>query len=178
MTSNPYLDTLATPTPQGKDLKPFVDLIFETCDEIRKRFNAPAHIVDQEAAEVLYRSFVASNPDAWVRRFKDARKKAARFWTNPRTYWKTINLALYTPAIEKECREVIPSFDPEKYSLKTSPTPWPQEITPERTTKPKRKSPHKRGELWKLNARWDHLWPSSRKTFLEILRRTQYPKRP
>jgi hypothetical protein len=178
MNVGPYLNTLATATPQGKDLKPFIELIFKTCNEIRKRFNAPAYVVDQEAAEILYLSFLASQPDGWINRFNDARNKAAKFWINPRTYWKTLAMASYTPAIENECREFIPSFDPENYLIKTSAPPAPQRITPERIAKPKRKSRHKRGELWKLDRRWDHLWNSSRAVFLELLRRTQYPKRP
>jgi len=178
MSVDSYLDTLRTSTPQGKDLKPFVDSISNACEEIRKQFHTPAYVVDREAAEILYWSFMASRPDEWLHRFNDARKKAVKFWTNPRTYWKTTALGVYTPSIEKVCREFIPSFDPEKYSIKASDPPATHKIGPELTPGLKRKYPHKRGQLWKLDRRWDHLWPSSHKIFTELCRRTQKPKKP
>src|SRR4030042_4855633 len=148
MTQNLNSDPLDTPTPQGKDLSPFVDLIFPAGQEIRKRFNAPPYIVDQEAAEILYWSYIHSPPDDWVRRFIDTRSKAVKFFRNAFAYWRTLAFATYIPAIENQCKQLIPSFDPERYNLKPSHIPPPQKTAAQPTTKPKRKPTHKRGELW------------------------------
>ncbi len=177
MTQNLNPNTLDTPTPQGKDFRPFVDLIFTAGQEIRKRFKAPAHIIDQEAAEILYLSYLASPPDEWVRRFIDARTKAVRFFRNAFTYWRTLAYAAYIPAIENECKQFIPSFDPQRYTFKPSHIPAPQKVAPQPTPKPKRKPAHKRGQLWKLDDRWDDLWPSDKKIFSEGCRRAQIPQK-
>ncbi len=178
MSEQPYLDTLRIPSPSEKDHQPFIDLIITAVDWAHKHRNAPPHITDPEADFIIYISFLTSDTQRWITRFKDAQKKAARFWRDPNTYWKAIASGVCTPKSITLCKTMLPSLDAEIYLNETSHQPTPQKIAPQPTPKPKTKPAHKRGELWKLNARWDHLWPSSRKVFLELLRRTQYPKRP
>jgi len=178
MSQELYPDNPGIPTPSQKDHQPYIHLINMAVDWAHKHRNAPDRITDPEADFIMYMSFLISETEWWIPRFTDSQKKAGFFYRDPDTYWRTIATGGSNPKIIETCKKLLPSLNPETYLPKITHQPPAHKVTPQLTTKPKRKPTHKRGELWKLDRRWDHLWPSSHKTFLEILRRTQYPKRP
>jgi hypothetical protein len=178
MTQDLYRDILGIPSPSETSPEIFSKLITDTVDQVNKRFKVNHHRVPDEPFDIIYLSYFLVEQNEWKAKFTHFKKLAFNFFQSPPILWATIATGLYTPTIGEAYKKINPSFDPGKYLKHTSTTPAPQKIGPELTTKLKRKSPYKRGELWKLDRRWDHLWPSSRKIFLEILRRTQYPKRP
>jgi len=178
MKPEPNSDALGIPSPSKESLEVFSKLIFDTIDQVNKRLKVIHHPVPDESFAIIYLSLSFYSVDEWKSKFTHLRGVAFRFFTTPAIFWATIATALYTPTIGGAYKKINPSFDLGKYLNYTSTTPAPHKIGPELTTKLKRKSPYKRGELWKLDRRWDHLWPSSRKTFTELCRRTQIPKKP
>ena len=178
MKPEPYSDALGIPTPSEKSLEIFSTLTVEAINQVNKRFKLTRHRVPDEPGWIIYLSLSFYPLDRWEQKFTHLKKVALHYSKTPAVFWAAIAVGFYSPKIGEVYKKLNPSFDTEKYLMAVSATPAPQKITPQATPTPKKKHPHKRGELWKLDARWDHLWPSSRKTFLEILRRTQYPKRP
>lgn len=177
MNADPYIDSLGIPSLSEKDHKPFIDLITIAVGWAVKHKNAPDRITDPEADLVIYISFLTSKTEWWISRFRGSQRKAGRFYRDPDTYWKAIAIGVVHRKAFEECKKLLPSLDPEKYLMETSTPPAPQKIGPELITAPKKKQPSKRGELWKLDRRWDNLWPSSRKIFDELLSRATYGKR-
>jgi hypothetical protein len=171
-------DALGIPTPSQESIEIFSTLIFDTINQVNKRFKVTHHRVPDEPFNIIHQSFLLLKLNEWKPKFTHLRTVGFRFFTTPARLWATIAHGLYSPKVGEAYKKLNPSFDPEKYLTAVSATPAPQKITPPATPTPKKKHPHKRGELWKLNPRWDHLWPSSRKTFTELCRRTQKPKNP
>lgn len=173
-----YLNAFGTPPPFKSPPEIFSKLIIDTIDQVNKRLKVTHHRVPDEPFDIIHLSYFHVGLNEWKAKFTHFRKFAFNFFQSPSIFWSTIATGLYTPAIGEAHKKINPSFDLAKYLKHTSTTPTPQKIGPELTTKPKRKHFPKRGQLWKLDRRWDHLWPSSRKVFEEILRRSQPAKKP
>lgn len=178
MRLEPYLDALGIPPPSETSLEVFSNLIIDTIDQVNKRLKVSHHRVPDEPLNIIHLSFLLSPVDEWKSKFTYFRRVAFRYFITSDIFWATIATGPYTPTIGEAYKKFDSTFDPRKYLKNTSTTPSPQRISPELTTKPKRKHFPQKGQLWKLDRRWDHLWPSSHKVFEELLRRTQYPKRP
>jgi hypothetical protein len=178
MNQQPQLDTFEIPNRSPEEFKRYQNLITTAVSWAHEHKGAPNFFPDDEAGHVICVSWLISDPKLWEERFRDSQNKAGFFYRDWNTYRNTIALGVSTPEVKSACLESFPNLDWEKYFKHSSSTPAPQRIAPQTTPAVKRKHPHKKGELWKLDARWDHLWPSSRKVFPEILRRTQYQKRP
>lgn len=178
MTPGFYRDILGIPLPSETSFKIYFELIIDTVEQVNKRLKVIHHRAPDEPFNIIYLSFLLLPVNEWNSKFTHFRKVAFRFFTTPDIFWTTIAVGLYSPKVGEAYKKFNPSFDLEKYLIHTSTISASQEIGPELTAKPKRKYPHKRGQLWKLDRRWDHLWNSSHAVFFEILRRTQYPKRP
>lgn len=173
-----YLNAFGTPPPFKSPPEIFSNLIIDTVGQVNKRLKVSWHQIPDEPFNIIYLSYFLIEPNEWKAQFTHIKTVAFRFFTTPDIFWTTIAAALYSPNVGEAYKKLISPFDPEKYLIKTSTISAPQKISPELTTKPKRKHFPKRGQLWKLDRRWDHLWDSSHAVFLEIIRRTQYPKRP
>ena len=178
MEQHAYQGIPGLPPPSSKDHTPYIDRITATSDSLYKSNRTRLPIPNPITDFIIYISFLISDPEWWTATFTKGQRSAARFPTDLNTYWETIRIALYTPKLEKIVMLCLPLLDREKYFPHTIITPTLQRITPESTPTPKKNQLHKRGELWKLDRRWDHLWPSSRKVFTELLRRSQFSKRP
>jgi len=136
MNLEPYPDILGIPSPSKKDHQPYIDLINVAVDWAHKHHNAPPHITDPEADFIIYISFLTSETEWWISRFKDSTNKAGFFYRDPNTYWRAIAMGVSTPKVLDVCKKLLPSLDPEKYSIKTTFTPAPQKITPQATPTP------------------------------------------
>ena len=176
-TEHTHPDTFDLPNHSLEDFKNYVDLITTAVDWAHKNNGAPSSAILEGEGDIIIVSFLLSEFECWSDRFRKCQKTAARFYRDPDTYWRTIALGISTPEVERSCLDLFPNLDREKYFPYVEPLEGIRGDLPGVTTKPKRKYTHKRGALWKLDDRWDHLWPSSRKVFQEIRRRTQYPKR-
>jgi hypothetical protein len=94
-------------------------------------------IPDQIADFIIYTSFLKSETEWWIHAFQDSQKKAAHFYRDLNTYWRTIAIGVTTPEIEKACLQCLPNLDTEKYFQHHAITPAPQKITPLPTPRPK-----------------------------------------
>jgi len=178
MEQNTSQEISGLPNHSIEDFKNYVDLITTAVDWAHKNNDAPSSAILEGEGDIIIVSFLLSEFKGWSERFGKSQKMAARFYRDPDTYWRTIALGISTPEVEKSCLDLFPNLDRGKYFPHEEPYADPRGDRHEPITKSKRKSTHKRGDLWRLDDRWDHLWPSSRKVFQEIRRRTQYPKRP
>lgn len=156
----------------------FLNLVTEAAHWSHKHKGAPDDITNGPAQTDIIKAFFSSDLQLFQTNFKRSQQNASQFYRNPDDYWKTIALGVSTQDLRREVTNISPPIDREKYfpnqeHSKPSPT-----ITPQAVPIPKKKHLHKRGELWKIDTRWERLWPSSHAVFMEILRRTQYPKRP
>jgi len=165
------------PNRSPQDIERFITLITKAVDWAHQHKDAPNCFPDDETGDVIITSFLLSNIQSWGKRFTDSQKTAARFYRDWNTYRTTIAAGVSTQEVEKQCSELFPNLDRAKYFHHTIVTPTPQKITPRAAPTPKKKQLHKRGELWKLDPKWENLWPSSRKVFTEMLRRYQFSKR-
>ena len=153
-------------------------LLTSSIDWATKHGKDPNPFQHPELSDIITTSYLVTPFGPWCDKFKQAHKAAAHIDQRGERYARTIQHALSTPEVKSACLVHHPDLDLEKYFQHLITKPLQNEITPHPTTTPKKKQPHKRGELWKIDDRWEHLWPSSRAVFMEILRRTQYPKRP
>lgn len=164
-----------------------------------KNKKARIGITDPGAAFIILMSYLLTDTPWWEDHFIKAQRAAATLYRDPGTYWRTIATELATSKVkdiyhyacgQPEIAKYHPwTIEPiPQHGVYTDPTPNPVKETqaPEirsygtkqkRQALPATKQPPKKGELWKLDPRWDHLWESSRKIFPELLRRAQYPKR-
>ena len=178
MEQNTHTNTPTLTSSYPKDHTPYLDLIIKTVKGIHQHLGAPNHIDEEVAGFIIYSSFLISETEDWKRRFILFRKYATEKYTTSQNYWRTIARGVSTPEVERVCLELLPNLDKGKYFPDDNTTRLIKRIALEHNNKPKRNSIHKRGELWRLDRRWDRLWPSSRKVFIEICRRSQKPKRP
>jgi len=95
-----------------------------------KHKGAPTHITDPEADLVIYISFLASEPESWISRFKNSQRDAALFYRDPNTYWRVIAVGVVTTKSLEAGKKLLPSLDTEKYSTETRRPPLSQKITP------------------------------------------------
>ena len=181
MKPEPYSDVLGIPTPSQESLEIFSTLIFDTINQVNKRFKITHHRVPDEPFNIIHQSFLLLKLNEWKPKFTHLRTVGFRFSTTPARLWATIAYGLYSPKVGEAYKKRNPSFDPEKYLTAVSATPAPQKITPPATPTQKKSTttgpPVRRGLKWKLNNRWDDLSPLDRKIFFEGCRRAQKPKR-
>ena len=109
-------------------------------DWAHKHKNAPPYITDPEADLIIYTSFLTSETESWITRFRDSQNKAGFFYRDPNTYWRTIAIAVSNPTVIEVCKKLLPSLDPEKYLTKTTPTPATQKARPKPTPTPTTKT--------------------------------------
>lgn len=178
MNEQPHTNTTRKSTPSPKDHAPYVKLITEAINAARKHPDQPKCFADQIADHIIYLSFLKLPTPEWKKKFLRAQTKAISSWNGPKNYARAIARDLLTPDVERECLKLFPHIDTGKYFNHTITPATSYEIKPRTAPAPIKHQPHRRAELWKLTPRWDHLWRSSSIIFLEILRRTQYPKRP
>lgn len=172
-----YQLLFGSPPPFNNPPEFFWNLIIDTTEKINKRLKISHHQIPDEPLYIIQLSYFFTPLNEWSDKLTHLKAIAFRFFTTPATLWTTIATGLYTPEVGEAYRKIKPTFDPERYLHKTSTTPAPQKIGPELITAPKKKRLPKRGILWKLDRRWDPLWPSSRKIFDELLSRATYGKR-
>ena len=177
MEQNTHLNTFDLPNRSPQEFKKYQDIITDAVDWAHKNKDAPDFVTDEVAADIIIISFLVSDFEWWSTKFLNIQRPARVLYRDPDTFWRTIAMAVSTPQVKQQCLIVRPDLNREKYFPYEEPYADPRGDRHELITKSKRKSTHKRGDLWRLDNRWDHLWPSSRKVFQEIRRRTQYPKR-
>jgi len=131
-----YPDILGIPPPSEESLEIFSTLIVETIDQVNKRLRVSHHRVPDEPFAIIHLSFLLLSVSEWKSKFTHLRTVALRFFTTPDVFWTTIAVGLYSPKVGEAYKKFNPSFDPEKYLIKTSTISASQEIAPELTTKP------------------------------------------
>jgi hypothetical protein len=156
----------------------YVNLLTKAVQWIHKNHNEPEHYTDVPVGDIIIISFLISEFDWYCTALINSLRSAAKVYRNPDTYWKTIALGVWTPDVEKAWLYLHPDLPRPEYFPPAEIPLTPQKIISKEIPTLKKKHFQKRGQPWKLDVRWDHLWNSSRAVFLEILRRTQYPKRP
>ena len=178
MTQEPNLKVPELNNHTIAEFNSYVHLLTMAVDWAHKNRGATDPFSNDEPGTIICTSWLLSDHKSWEKKFRHYQKSASNFYHNWNTYQRDIAIRLLTPEIKKECLQSFPNLDWGKYFGYTITTPTPKEITPRAAPTPKKKQLHKRGELWKLDTTWDHLWPSSRKVFTEMLRRYQFSKRP
>jgi len=136
MSENFYRDVLGITPPSEKDHQPYIDLITKAIDWAHKHKVAPDHITDPEADLVIYISFLASETESWISRFKNSQRNAALFYRDPDTYWRTIAIGVVTRKSLDSCKKLYSSLDTQKYLTETRLPPSPQKLTPQASPKP------------------------------------------
>lgn len=177
MNENPYQGISGLPNPSTKNHLPYIEAISTASKWINEHKGAPLKITDPIADFIIYLSFLTQDSENWKSRFIHSQNTAGFFYTTPDRYWRTIALSLTTPSLKNLCLQILPNVDQESYFPTHYPKPIPLSIIPKLIQTTKKNQSNKKGKPWKLDDRWDHLWPSSRKVFQEIRRRTQYPKK-
>lgn len=178
METNTPQDFRDIPNRTPLEFQKYQHIITDAIDWAHKNKDAPDYLTDEVAADIIIVSFLVSDFEWWSTKFLNIQRPARIMYRDPDTFWRTIAMAVSTPQIEQQCLIVRPDLDREKYFNHAFTMPGPEKIAQRLRPAQIGRPLIKRGELWKLDIRWDHLWPSSHKVFREILRRTQYPKRP
>lgn len=177
MTPEFYIDTISKSPFYKTPPDSFWKVIKETLEEVSRRFPDRPRLIQAEAINKLIVAHCIIPPDQFNERFAHYKKIALRFRRDPSTLWRTIAIGVLSPGLERTyLKSISLPFADEHQTNPTAP-PVSQKIGPELITAPKKKHLSKRGELWKLDRRWDNLWPSSRKIFDELLSRATYGKR-
>lgn len=128
----------------------------------------------EKVLTIITLSWFDTEPQHWADKFRAAWSGAAHYWKSQGLFWATTAAQLATPHIKKQWEALYPGEDLHEFltpvldyiNSRIHPDPQKQH-TPKKKTSP-------RGDLWKLNPKWERLWPSSRKIFLELLRRSQF----
>jgi len=194
MTQNTYQDIPGLPSPSTKDHTPYIDRIVMAGDWINKQKGADRRIADPVADFVIYMAFLILNTEEWKQRFNDSQNEAGFFYKDPKTYWKTISFGTATPEVKRICLLCLPNLNPEEHFLKYNIKQTPQKITPQPIPNPNlkiRETPNETKprlrlvkkpftpniarplcQEWKLDPRWEKLFPCSTQLFYLLIFRT------
>jgi len=194
MTQHAYQNIPGLPSPSTKDHTPYIDRIVMAADWINKQKGADRRIADAVADFIIYMAFLILDTQEWKQRFTDSQNKAGFFYTDPKTYWKTISFGTATPEVKRICLLCLPNLNPEEHFEKYNIKQTRQKITPQPIPNPNLKiretpnetKPHLRlvkkpftpniprplCQEWKLDPRWEKLFPCSTQVFYLLIFRT------
>lgn len=136
MEADLYRDILGIPPPPETSLEVFSKLIIDTVAQVNKRLRVTHHRVPDEPLNIIYLSLLFYPPDEWESKFTYFKRVAFHAFTTPAIFWAAIAMGLYTLTIGEAYKKFNPSFDLEKYLIKTITTSAPQKISPELSTTP------------------------------------------
>lgn len=146
-------------------------------DWAHKHKGAQQFFTNEPVSDIIITSYLLSDHHRWINQFRDAWNEAAFNWRTPGQFWISIARRLSTPEVQNHWVRLHPDLDRAKYFD----TPLPGTTTPSPAPRPRlrlvKKPRHRRAELWRLHAKWEHLQPSSRQIYLEMVRRAQFSKR-
>lgn len=165
------------PNRTPEQFKKYQHIITDAVAWAHRHNGAPEYLVDDEASTILCASWLLIDPKQWEEQFARSQKIAARFYHDWPTYLRTIAHGISTPDVKTACVKSFPHFDWEKYYGPELGIPTIDKPTRRPAPAVKHKPTHKRGDLWKLNPRWDNIWNSSHKVTQNLFRRTQMPKK-
>jgi hypothetical protein len=131
---DPHLDPFEIPSPSEKDHTPYSKLFINAYDWLLKNKGPLDYVIDPESDLIIYISFLTSETKWYTTRFRDSQKKAATFYRDPNTYWRTIAIGVCSLKAIGICKTLLPSLDTEKYLTKTNTLPASQKITPPATS--------------------------------------------
>jgi hypothetical protein len=151
MKPKPNSNALGIPTPPPESYRVYADLICKTTDQIRRRFAAPDHTIDSEADHIIYQAFLHLPLDEWKAKFSRAAKSAIQFSTTPERSWKTIAAGLSDPEVAEAYKKLTPSQVKKPFSLKIA---------------------TRLCADWRLDPRWEKLFPSSKELLYRLIFRT------
>lgn len=150
MKPEPNSDALRIPTPPPESYRVYADLISKTTDQIRRQFAAPDHTTDSEADQIIYQAFLHLPLDEWKAKFSRAAKSAIQFSSTPERSWKTIAAGLSDPEVAEAYKKLNPSLK-KPFSLKIA---------------------TRLCADWRLDPRWEKLFPSSKELLYRLIFRT------
>ena len=194
MEQNAYQEIPGLPSPSSKDHSPYIESIVMAAEWLKKHRGADSPIGDQKADLTIYVSFLITETEKWTDKFRDSQRNAARFYRDKDTYFRTIAIGVSTPQTEKVCLEIFPNLDRGKYFPHDIPAPTPEKINPRGIPAPQPRIQEAPEETeprlglvkkpfslniatrlcrdWRLDTRWEKLFPCSRELFCRLIFRT------
>ena len=98
-----------------EDLIQFINITENAIRWAHKNKNAPPHITDETTLDIIAIGFGVLGFKRWKKRFQDGQEIAARLCKEPDNYYRTIQMAISTPEVQRECLRLHPELDTQKY---------------------------------------------------------------
>lgn len=189
-----YIDTIGKSPFYKTPPESFWDPIGETAREIANRFPDWPRLIQAEAINKLIVAYCLISSNEFNERFTHYKRIALKFPRDPSTLWRTIATGVLSPDLERAYLKSISLPYSDDCQTNPSPTPSPQEISPQATPtaqtrieetpkeiKPRLELVKKLFSLkiamrlcvaWMLDPRWQELSPCAKLLFYWLIFRT------
>jgi hypothetical protein len=115
MEQNTYTANFDLPNKTPQEFQKYQGIISDAIEWAQKEKNAPDHVTDEVAADIICVSFLTSDFRWFSDRFINTERKCREVFMNIDRHWRTIAMGVSTPEVEQQYLTVHPDIDREKY---------------------------------------------------------------